>query len=37
MIFYLRASVKIKCPVEKTPAAGPAQGDLISASEGYTT
>jgi hypothetical protein len=34
MIFYLRASVKIKCLVEKTPAAGPAPGDLILASEG---
>jgi hypothetical protein len=33
MIFYLRASVKIKCPVEKNLAAGPAPGDLISASE----
>jgi hypothetical protein len=34
MVFYLRASVKIKWPVEKTPAAGPELGDLISASKG---
>jgi hypothetical protein len=34
MIFYLRASVKIKWPVEKTPAGGTAQGDLISALKG---
>jgi hypothetical protein len=31
MIFYLKARIKIKCPVEKTLAAGPAPGDLILA------
>jgi hypothetical protein len=29
MFFYLRASVKIKWQVDKTPAAGTAPGDLI--------
>jgi predicted chitinase len=36
MIFYLRASVKIKCPVEKTPAAGPAPGGFNFGLRGLT-